>query len=286
MDKTTFDGILKQNIVNSIGADVFGYIGKKPYPNYYNNSVFSAFVYQMMTYYPKHFDKYSAGKGGELNPVNNEPPKMASVASSSRFCYLALRDGTEVFGNGCKVDFEHECRIKGIIGTAPQMDAYVENGDIFIEVKCHEIFDSHKVVLKKQYKKLVIGKENGFFEKDVSVENEKEFEIPLSEFGISGNCSMLYIKQLICHLLGVRDNKKGEKATLLYLFFKPKGATENEQNEIDSLFEVLEQQIKTVFESTPIRSFAERNNIELKAVAQESEVMCRLTHKNLITLYP
>lgn len=52
---------------------------------------------------------------------------MASVASSSRFCFLALKDGANAFGGTGEVVFEHECKINGISGIAPQLDAYIPN---------------------------------------------------------------------------------------------------------------------------------------------------------------
>ena len=90
---------------------------------------------------------------------------MASVASSSRFAYLALRCGAQAIGGTDHVEFEHECRIQGIRGTAPQLDAYTadENGNpIYVEVKCHEIFDPHKIELKAAYWENIYGEKNAF----------------------------------------------------------------------------------------------------------------------------
>lgn len=83
---------------------------------------------------------------------------MASVASSSRFCYLALKDGAEAIGGTGDVVFEKECKIKGVGGTAPQLDAYVASENIFVEAKCHEMFDEKTTVMRESYQEYIIGK--------------------------------------------------------------------------------------------------------------------------------
>jgi hypothetical protein len=279
-----------------VGADLFGYekIGSV-YPNHYKNCIFEKFVSQMENNYYNCYVSYSHGKGSELKSQGNKPPKMASVASSSRFCYLALRTGAELLGGSGNVVFEHECPIDGVKGTAPQMDAYIEKENMFVEVKCHEIFDVHKTALSKQYFELLFGKTNDFGFDYIPKENmsdyeidekSNEFEIPFKKMGIQ-QPEMLDVKQFICHLLGVRCHKKqDEKATLVYLFFKPKVATETEQNEIDAIFKKLALEIKTLFNNNAVENFIKKNNITLKAVAEYSEVMSPLTSENIIYLYP
>ena len=69
MNKREFDEIIKHNIVLENGVDSFGYvIDNKNYPLYYQNEVFSDFIYQMKTDYNGHYRKYSDGKGSELIP--------------------------------------------------------------------------------------------------------------------------------------------------------------------------------------------------------------------------
>ncbi len=283
MNKSAFDEIIKQNLIDRIGVDLFGYvINDKVYPSYYNNNVFSSFVYQMMNYYPLHYEKYSAGKGSELKPQNSTPPKMASVASSSRFCYIALRDCASV-------DFEHACPIKGIKGgTPPQMDAYIKESNTFIEVKCHEIFDEHTIKLSSQYYEMLFGDDNDFGFSSKPVNTGTVFEISRSQFCVNDEQQMVDIKQLICHLLGIGSHKnKDEPATLVYLFFIPKVYNEKEKAEIDSVFCELKKEIEAIFgnDNSPIKSFAIKNNIQLKAIAQFSEVMSPLNAENMIYLY-
>ena len=295
MNKITFDEILKKNIINTTGVDLFGY--NNTHSLYYNNYIFEKFVNQMLNDYPNHYYKYSRGKGSELKPQGNTPPKMASVASSSRFCYLALRNGATALGGYGNVEFEHECRIDGITGTAPQMDAYIKNGNIFVEAKCHEIFDAHKITLSKQYFDLLFGESNDFGleyipQKKMSdygfVEKGNEFELPFDKMGIY-QPKMLDFKQMICHLMGIRSHKQQEEtATLIYMFFKPKASTKEQNDEINAEFVKLTNEITTIFGSnvSPINRFAKKNNIKLKAVAQYAEVMSPLTVENLIQLYP
>ena len=289
MDKTTFDNIIRENLINAASIDHLDTNSySDEYPNYYNNSAFTSFVDQMKCDYKSAYAKYINGKGSELKPQKSAPPKMASVASSSRFCYLALRDGAEVLGGKDAVEFEYSCKnIKGIRGgTPPQMDAYIANDNIFVEVKCHEIFDTHKIVLSKQYKDLLCGQNSDFGFSSITEYSEKEIAISSNEFGLKEDTAMFDTKQFICHLLGIKSNKdKDEKATLIYLFFKPKTPNLEQQSEIDRIFEELKDEIKNVFNNKSIQNFIRVNNIQLKAVAEYAEVMSSLTKDNMIILY-
>ena len=288
MNQNQFDKILKKNVINATDINPFEPIGyKKPYPAYYKDPIFLDFVHEMQTEFPKHFEKYNRGKGNELTPQNGSPAKMASVGSSSRFCYLALRH------YGDAVDFEHECRIKGIKGgTAPQMDAYFKDSNTFVEVKCHEIFGSHDTQLSKQYIPLLFGKGNDFGLPVIEPEvvNGK-FEIPFKEMGITPP-KMFDVKQLLCHLLGVKshneaDDRQDKKAPrLVYLFFKPKASTQEEQDAIDEAFKTLSGEIHDIFykDESCIKKFAQKNGIELIAIAEHAEVMGPLTDTNRIRL--
>lgn len=291
MKKETFDSIIKQNLVNKYGSKQFGYkIANKIYENYYTDSVFDDFVKEMKSpKYIKYHTSYDKGKGSELKKQNGRygevPPKMASVASSSRFCYLALRDGTDALGVKGTVQFEKGCRIKGIEGTAPQLDAHIPEGNIYIEAKCHEIFDSHTVNLKAKYWELIYGETNefGFEVKDNALKGD--FKISLSCFGIQKSNTRFDIKQFLCHLLGIASQKEADiSATLMYLFFKPKTENIEYQKAIDEVFEDLIGEIELLFTSEPIQKFVEKNNIKLCAVAESAKIMEPLTKSNMIVL--
>ncbi len=285
MRKGDFDEIIAKNILSERGSSILGYRidEEKVYSHYYNKEEFASFIEDMSQNYSDCYEAYGEGKGKELDDTDGKyPPKMASVASSSRFCYLAFRNGAEALGGLGEVKFEHECRIKGISGIAPQLDAYVPSINTYIEVKCHEIFDSHRIVMKSKYWDLLYGKDNsfGFLEKDW--DGNAEFEIPLKIFGLNANNSMFDIKQLLCHLLGISSQKNNGKETYLtYLFFKPQTDDEYERLRIDEVFDSLRYEIEQIFTSAPIISFTEKNNIKLRAICEHSKIMEALTENNL-----
>lgn len=291
LTKNEFDTFIKNNI-NKIEKKVeFGYQveGKEePYSLYYSEKEFKKFLDEMrQPKYQEFYLSYAKGKGSEIKAqkgrYGTKPPKMASVASSSRFCYLALRDGAHALGYDGKVRVEVGCPITGIKGTAPQIDAKIGD-NTYVEVKCHEIFDLHQITLKQQYWNLIYGKENsfGFEEKDLTA--KAEFMIPLEEFGIHEKHAMFDIKQLICHLLGIASTNQA--AELVYLFYKPKlDDILPEKPVIDLTFEALKNEIRCIFESAPIRNFCKKHNIKLKAVMEHSIQMEMLTSDNIKVLY-
>lgn len=278
--KAEFDNIIKENLIKKIGQAAFR---NDAYGCYYSDEEFKRFVDEMKSSpYDEIYRSYYCGDGGELVSHGKKPPKMASVASSSRFCYLALRDGAQGLGGDENVKFEYECRIKGISGTAPQLDAYIPNSNIYVEAKCHEIFDLHRVEMSKQYWKYLRSEENDF---GFAAEEEKEVIIELSEFGLAKERSMFDVKQFICHLLGIQSKKTDEEpATLVYLFFKPIANTDEKQRQVDEVFDELQSEIKTIFNSAPIQRFITSKNIYLRAVAECSEVMEALSSENIIEI--
>lgn len=297
MKKTDFDKVIKNNLINPNDADdCFTYkIDNREYPEYYNKKTFDSFVNTMKDNYPEHYRKYREGKGSELIEKNSRygkmPPKMASVASSSRFCYLALKDGTDALIDGRyitsdEVEFEKKCEIFKNSATSPHLDAYIadEKCDVYIEAKCHEIFDSHKVIMKAAYLKYF--KDKNIFSDIVSIvgESEEDFSIPLELFGINDETTKLDIKQLICHLLGIAEQNKGKPVKLVYMFFKPVVDDKDVAGNIKDIFDELKEEIKVIFGCRIIREFCKANNIELMAIAEESRVMGKLTKENKTVL--
>lgn len=282
--KTWFDNLILKNLVEK-GFGPFGYpMGPNPYDLYYTKDIFAQFKEEMKLCHPQHYRCYSKGKGSELLETE-KPPKMASVASSSRFAYLALRWVAQAIGGTDAVDFEHECRIDGIRGMAPQLDAYTidENGNpIYIEVKCHEIFDAHKLELSTSYWKKIYGPGNDFgFPSNNNIPESKKFPIPFTHFGITNDQPLMDIKQLLCHLMGVASRKESNRpATLVYLFFKPIIESDY-KTRLDGIFDQLLTEINQIFTSKPIQNFCTLNEIDLKVVVEESAVMERLTKKNI-----
>lgn len=288
MKKQEFDSFIRKNLAAE-GRIGFGYELSKIYENYESRSAFSLFLDEMRASYPEAFLAYDSGKGSELREQSGRygrtPPKMACVASSSRFCYLALRDGAASLGGG-KVIFEHECRIDGIDGIAPQLDAFVPNGGIYVEAKCHEIFDAHRAVLKRKYWENIYGANNAFGFPVCETPMCETFEIPLSAFGIHKRYTMFDIKQFLCHLMGIASRPDSKKsARLIYLFFKPKMDCPQERAEIEAVFEELHREIGCIFRSDPIRSFTKANKIHLEAVAEYAKTMRPLRKNNMIVLF-
>ena len=288
MDKRRFDSFIRKNLASE-GHISFGYELSKTYENYDSRQSFALFLDEMRTNYPEAFLAYDRGKGSELREQSGRygktPPKMASVASSSRFCYLALRDGAASLGGG-NVIFEHACRIDGINGTAPQLDAFVPGYEIYVEAKCHEIFDAHRAVLKRKYWENIYGANNAFGFPVCEAPMCETFEIPLSAFGIHKRHTMFDIKQLLCHLMGIASRPDPKKsARLIYLFFKPKMDCPQEREEIETVFEELHREIGCIFRSDPIRSFTGANKIHLEAVAEYAKTMKPLHKNNMIALF-
>lgn len=201
------------------------------------------------------------GKGSEI-----KSGKFFSVASSCRYaianftkkCNKKLVPIQNFSDRKCeKIDFEHECIIPGIKGTAPQIDVFIDCHDmqIYFEVKCHEIFDTseHKNSLKKLSQQYRTNRIFGIFPGI----NQSE-SLSLEDFGIAVNSYHFDFKQFLCHLMGIISNKSSNKATLFYyLFYKP---TDIENAYLKEIYDNLENEIRFIAEKfTPV--FAE-NNIE------------------------
>jgi hypothetical protein len=280
MNKTEFDKVILENLISKHGKEKFGYETNngRVYPLYYTKEEFEKFLTQA------ELPEY---KGSELEARANDkgnvtPPKMASVASSSRFCYLALKDGAEAIGGTGDVVFEKECKIKGVGGTAPQLDAYVASENIFVEAKCHEMFDKKTTVMRESYQEYIAGKKEGIgFNVLVDLKVEKGyFNIPYDDFGFTKEFHSFDFKQFLCHLLGIACQRKPAK--LVYLYFKP--LNDIKQKDIDDVFEKLSAEIRMAFENRYIKAYCEENKIELQAVAEYSDVMVHLTDANRIYL--
>ena len=303
MKQKEFDDIIKANLLEygehggkKYKQSDFGY-RKGEYENYFEKNFFDNFVQT---------NKLPAYKGDELNEKGKRPPKMASVGSSSRFCYLALKDWAENKENG--IEFEKECTIDGISGMAPQLDAYIAKGNIYIEAKCHEIFTPHSIIMSTAYKNMLcenfglkdkdLGKttvnrkrKNPKYKKGENPTVDEYIKVPVEMlkikpelFKVNKEETMFDIKQFLCHLSGIASSKKG-RAKLVYMFFKPLYAN----TELNTVFTELEAEIKAIFESDPVKAFCNKNEIELCAIVQEANVMTKLVdtpNENYKYLYP
>lgn len=307
LNKKEFEMIIKENLEKYSPGSQFGYKipadndpnaedvpnEKRCYKSYYTNKAFDDFITEMqLPQYRHHYDRYISGKGSELKMSRGRygftPPKMASVASSSRFCYLSLRNGGKAIGANGPVLFEVGCKIEGVNRIPPQLDAWFPEDRIYVEAKCQEIFTGHQPILKAEYWDKIYGKNNsfGFSEKEKCT--DPEFLIPLSAFDIQDNSSMFDIKQFLCHLMGIASEKESNETpvTLMYLFFIPKTDCTETNGKLQIVFEKLQAEIAAIFNSDPIQTFIKKHHITLAAVAEHDYIMKDLTTQNKVILYP
>ena len=295
MNKAEFDCLIKENLIKENKIDAFGYrindneINRN-YLNYYDKETFKEYVESL----PEDVrTKYSRGKGGELEEKNSYPPKMASVASSSRFCVEAIAkadkvDLEEVFKlkEIMNIDVEHGVKFRNG-GTAPQLDAYISDGEaaVYVECKCHEIFDSHKVSLKKSYndasalmnEKICVDLNNTLG----VTSNASEYVFDINKvFGIVQKPLRFDIGQAIRHIIGIRltNKDKAVRKRLVFLFFKPvfEGPQKNELNHI---YEDLEDQIRCFVRSEFVKNLL-KTDLEVEFAYQESSTMTALDLNN------
>lgn len=217
------------------------------------------------------FKSYGAGAGGELKEHKNlTPPPMSSVASSSRFCYLSLKDSDlSVFGitkGKYRRKFEQKLPISGVGGIPPHMDAYYQDDDggyYFFECKCHEQFDEHPLLLSVSYfdKGLIVDRiDSSFFIRNKTKTNKKTGKISIyreydpSCFNLSMN-PRFDIKQLLTHTMGIQSkiqhekrlNKKVREIKLIYFYFIPDKVRSNA--DINSVINSMIEDARKAFSS-------------------------------------
>ena len=160
--KEQFDDKIKELLIsksNYTDADFF----QNEHENYFKNKTFKKFVDELLDdpVSRKAYGSIDGGMGGELKPHKNAPPKMASVASSSRFIYLLFKDRTAL-KEFVKSDGSFELEKRGNIKlsskayTTPNYDGYFESNKeiVYFEAKCHEVFDCHYAEWGIKYKEL------------------------------------------------------------------------------------------------------------------------------------
>lgn len=210
----TFDTAIasSENLKN--GYQINGHI----YSNYLSNEEWNIWLSEMSEDHRHQFDN---GSGGELEPKNGRPPKMASFASSSRMIYKLSKD---IPG------FQFEKQLPTRVGGIANLDGYLEREDcmICIEAKCREPY-SHSAVqtIKQNYKPLYIylrekmPKTFSCVMEDIP--NSRDMHVA---FFCKGEIVQHFdIKQMICHMLGIANtilSSNSDKSVLfLYLLFNP-----------------------------------------------------------------
>ena len=219
--------------------------------------------------------QYDEGKGNEF-----KTGKFYSVASSSRFAVsnfsersvngiIELIKKIEINGliEDVKVSLERGLYIDGMPNNnfVPQMDVVIEtnSSDIyFIEVKCHEIFDTSehkKIKLKTKYleatmfnrlplefqkiSKIVVDK-NGITEKYISINGNY---LEAVDFNCNISTTHFDFKQFICHVMGVLSYKIKNPNTKLHLFYLFYKNDEYLKNGNYTIYQELEKEMLEIF---------------------------------------
>lgn len=254
---------------------------RSDYIVYFKDEVFEKEILNNMNYKDK--KQFGAGAGSELNDYKKDgkmvPSKIKSVASSSRFCYLSLKDTDfKVFktkSDKFKRIFEEKLPV--VRGTPPHMDCYYESNDelIFFECKCHEFFDNHDIILSKSYfndDRIVTRIDDKYIKEKIIKNREgKEYyynEINPEFIGLYDN-PRFDIKQFLTHIMGIQKRLKESKkdnARLIYYYFIPDNALNNKdiKDTVDKLYE----EIKNVFNSDFIKNI---ENIQFELYVQYSD---------------
>ena len=202
-------------------------VNSRTFPNYLSNEEWDIWLSEMSD---SHRQQFERGSGGELEPKNGRPPKMASFASSSRMIYKLSKD---------IADFQFEKQLPTRVGGIANLDGYLdqENNRIYIEAKCREPY-SHTAIqtIKQNYKPLYLY----LREKMPKVFSCVMEDIPDSRdmrvaFFCKGKSVQYFdIKQMICHMLGVANDMlsttTNKPILFLYLLFNPSLLEIPEQN--------------------------------------------------------
>ena len=218
---------------------------------------------------------YDNGKGSEF-----KSGKYYSVASSSRFATASFSKNNggvvslveEISINGkrekCEVSLEEDLHVYSTARqeeiSSPQMDVVVETTkDIyFIEVKCHEIFDSHKSLeLKWKYmdakvlQDLLHLSRNSYNFKEITKEEDgKKVDyigvngqlLTSKDFGCELKTHHFDFKQFLCHLMGICDycSSTEKRVHFYYLFYRNDQYIKAESSRV---YTELEEELATIF---------------------------------------
>lgn len=218
---------------------------------------------------------YEEGKGNEFNNG-----KFYSVASSSRFAVssfssnldnkIKLLDEITIEGQlkHVKIELEKDLKIEdsnGDIISHPQMDVFFTTNDnkkYYIEVKCHEIFDSHKnVELKWKYKDVIskfVNDPNTLEPLPIKTDKGEEQYISRNRnyltakdfIGCELKSSHFDFKQFICHLLGIQnelEKNNDSEVHFYYLFYKNNEFIDNEGKRGSQYYNELKDEVNKIF---------------------------------------
>lgn len=212
--------------------------------------------------------------------------KFYSVASSSRLAVSSFTklknkqldyiDSITIENQKCKINkikFEYDAKIKGIDDKShcPQLDVYFsteQNKTVFVEVKNHEILDSHKTIkLRWSYfentgflskfglntqnickKKVTKKNDNGTKTEEYYISINNKF-LTAKDFDCNwkGRHSHFDFKQFLCHLMGILSYAEDHQNEEIYFYYLVYRNELYEQETKSKLYEELETEVKAVF---------------------------------------
>lgn len=173
---------------------------------------------------------------GELTK-NSQGTKMCSIASSSRFCFLASKTIMKEIDEHEKVDVKNGC-------CHPHYDGYSSKNNTYYEFKCHEFCSESHDELSNSYKPLLL-KHFGIAIDDTTKLRFSDFHINLEGNPLINKTNFDF-KQLICHILGLLSvTTKANKPRLQYVWIVP---SQNDSKELNAFISMVETQVKSIFE--------------------------------------
>ena len=267
------------------------------YDVYFDQDYFQSTVVNKMN--DSDHNAYLKGAGSELKEhiIDGRmfPASMSSVGSSSRFCYLSLKDSDfSVFNvSNPSIQRRFEEKMPVVRGTPPHLDCYLEDGGIPVcfECKCHEQFDNHEIVLSKSYfdkDRIVTKIDKSYFREDKYIKDDdgksRCYKVISPSFvGLPDN-PRFDIKQCLTHIMGIqaklRKTKKSKEARLIYYYFIP--CETKKHSELDEVIHALYDEIKTVFSSRFIIDYA--SNIQFELYVQFSDTVETANKSNTVKI--
>jgi hypothetical protein len=174
INKEMFDKkLIELYLKNDYNKDDFNYRAEdfkiqgekqKSYPLYFSKKKWNMFLKNLKED-KEAYKSYVLGGGSETiekyikRGKTYNPPKMAAVASSSRFIYSTFKDKkykdkiSKIVGDilDGEFRFEHILPFKNVSKSFLDGSYISKDKAVFLEAKCHEIFDKHKIILRKSY---------------------------------------------------------------------------------------------------------------------------------------
>ena len=261
------------------------------YGVYFDQDYFQSTVVERMNECDK--NAYLDGAGHELKEyIKNGkmmPPSMSSVGSSSRFCYLSLKDSDfsvfDVKNPSIQRRFEEKMPVVG--GTPPHLDCYLEDSEmpVCFECKCHEQYKNYKIFLSKSYfnkNRIVTHIDKKYINEDGDNKDSNKVMISPGFVGLSDN-PRFDIKQCLTHIMGIQarlEKENKSKARLIYYYFIP--CETKKHRELNEVINTLFDEIKTVFSSRFIKDHA--SNIQFELYVQFSNTVETANRTNTVRI--